>query len=112
MNNKLNIDRIFSANIVHSLRKDMTLKKIGELIGQSESYISLVNKAKRSFTLKHLLTLESALGKPLPLIMLQSLMEAKKEDAVNLSESAQNNLQEHYNDLCEIFNKSYNIWQE
>lgn len=65
----------FSADIVQFLRQDLgyTLKKIGELIGLSESYISRVRKGERSFTVKHLVRLEKTLKKPLPLLLIEAI---------------------------------------
>lgn len=65
-----------SAKIIRQLQQDgMTLKQIGELIGRSESFISLVGKGKRSLTINRLLAIEKALGKPLPLMILEASKE-------------------------------------
>ncbi|MBW8014661.1 MAG: helix-turn-helix transcriptional regulator [Planctomycetes bacterium] len=68
-------DRIVSRNIVRAIRRGadkMTYKKIGEMIGCSESYISRVANGERAFTLEHLTLLEKKLNKPLPLLLLEA----------------------------------------
>ena len=68
-----------SSDIVKYLQQNSrTLKQIGKLAGLSESFISRVGKGERSFTIKHLLKLEKAVGQPLPLL----LIEATKEDSL------------------------------
>jgi transcriptional regulator with XRE-family HTH domain len=51
----------------------MTLKQIGASMGVSESFISLVKKGARSFTIARLTRLEQSLNKPLPLIFLAAI---------------------------------------
>jgi transcriptional regulator with XRE-family HTH domain len=68
-------DRIVSRNIIRAIRKGankMTYKKIGEMIGCSESYISRVANGERAFTLEHLTLLEKKLNKPVPLLLLEA----------------------------------------
>lgn len=68
-------DRIVSRNIVRAIRSNddkMTYKKIGEMIGCSESYISRVASGERAFTLEHLTLLEKKLNKPVPLLLLEA----------------------------------------
>lgn len=62
-----------SAHIVRHLRdQGMTLKEIGALMGVKESFVSRVRHRQRSFTLDHLTKLETALGKPLPAILVHA----------------------------------------
>lgn len=87
----------FSSDIVNCLRnKGKTLKEIGQLIGRGESFISLVANGKRNFTINHLLALEKAIGKPLPLLIL----EASKD-------SLSANMKSQYEDLKKIFESSW-----
>lgn len=68
-------DRVVSSNIIRAIRggqKKMTYKKIGEMIGCSESFISRVSHGERAFTLEHLTLLEKKLNKPMPLLLLES----------------------------------------
>jgi len=50
----------------------MTLREIGELMGLKESFISRVRKGERSFTLQRLQKLETSLGKPLTMILIEA----------------------------------------
>jgi hypothetical protein len=69
-----------SHDIVRHLQSQgKTLKEIGELMGGlSESFISRVLHKQRSFTLRHLSALETALSKPYPII----IIEATRVDSV------------------------------
>lgn len=66
-----NVYPTVSYDIVRYLQSEgKTLKEIGILMGGlSESFISRVLHKQRSFTLRHLSTLERTLQKPLPLII-------------------------------------------
>lgn len=71
-----------SSEIVKYLQaQGLTLKKIGEMLGLSESFISRVRRKQRSFTLDHLVKLEQATGRALPII----LLEATEPDSVPVS---------------------------
>jgi len=62
-----------SYDVVRYLQKqNMTLKEIGKLMGLGESFISRVLHKQRSFTLRDLSRLENAIGKPLPMILLEA----------------------------------------
>jgi transcriptional regulator with XRE-family HTH domain len=62
-----------SSDIVKYLQEQgLTLRKVGELLGLSESFISRVRKKQRSFTLDHLVKLEQATGRALPVILLEA----------------------------------------
>jgi transcriptional regulator with XRE-family HTH domain len=62
-----------SSAIVRYLRaQGHTLREIGQMLGLSESFISRVSKRQRSFTLDHLVKLEAAVGKALPMIILEA----------------------------------------
>lgn len=68
-----------SYDIVRYLqRQNLTLKEIGMMMGLGESFISRVLHKQRSFTLRDLSRLENAIGKPLPII----LMEATETNSV------------------------------
>lgn len=62
----------FSSDIVKCLRTEKTLKEIGQMIGCTESFMSLVANGKRNFTVDHLIALEKAIDKPLPLLILEA----------------------------------------
>jgi transcriptional regulator with XRE-family HTH domain len=63
----------FSSDIAKCLRDEKrTLKDIGQMIGCSESFMSLVARGKRNFTVDHLIALEKAIDKPLPLLILEA----------------------------------------
>lgn len=73
------IEANLSADLVKYLQsQDMILRQIGDAVGLSESFISRVAHKKRSLTIEHLLRLQEALGKPLPLL----LLEATSQDSV------------------------------
>jgi transcriptional regulator with XRE-family HTH domain len=73
------IEANLSADLVTYLQaQGMTLRQIGAAAGLSESFISRVAHKKRSLTIEHLLRLQEALGKPLPLL----LLEATSQDSV------------------------------
>jgi transcriptional regulator with XRE-family HTH domain len=62
-----------SSDIVKYLQEQgLTLRKVGELLGLSESFISRVRKKQRSFTLDHLVRLEQATGRALPVILFEA----------------------------------------
>ena len=62
-----------SSDIVKYLQQQgLTLRKVGDLLGLSESFISRVRKKQRSFTLEHLVKLERATGRALPVILLEA----------------------------------------
>jgi transcriptional regulator with XRE-family HTH domain len=71
---KAHINSFLSRNIVTTIHQQQgrTYKMIGDMIGCGESYISRVANGKRAFTLKHLAALEKKLGKPMPLLILES----------------------------------------
>ena len=50
-----------------------TLKKIGEAIDCGESFVCMVGKGQRSFTLDHLARLEKKLGEPVAILLLKSI---------------------------------------
>ncbi len=56
-----------------------TLKKIGEAVGCGESFVSMVGRGRRSFTLDHLTMLEKKLGVPVAILLLRSI-DPKKLD--------------------------------
>ncbi len=73
------VEANLSADLVKYLQlQGMTLRQIGETIGLSESFISRVAHKKRSLTIEHLLRLQEATDKPLPLL----LLEATSQDSV------------------------------
>jgi transcriptional regulator with XRE-family HTH domain len=73
------IEANLSADLVRHLQSEgMTLRRIGESMGLSESFVSRVAAKKRSLTIEHLLRLQDATGKPLPLL----LLEATSQDSV------------------------------
>lgn len=93
-----NTSRAFSAKVVSYLRKTRSLKEIGELTGCTESFISLVGSGKRSFTIDHLLAIETSLAKPLPLLILESL-----------EGSVSKKIKSQYDKLRSIYEKSYKL---
>ena len=80
--NRKEVSETLSAGIIQMLRQEgKTLKAIGELMGLSESAISLVNKGKRNLTIDRLQLLEKNLNRPLPKILLQTIdLEAVPPD--------------------------------
>jgi len=73
------IEANLSADLVKYLQSQgMTLRQIADTMGLSESFISRVAHKKRSFTIEHLLRLQEAIDKPLPLL----LLEATSQDSV------------------------------
>lgn len=69
-----------SEDVIRLLRgKGMTLKEIGKMIGCSESFISMAGRGQRSLTIDHLTMLEKKLGKPLAILLLESV-DPKKVD--------------------------------
>jgi hypothetical protein len=90
--------RSFSSDVVRYLRRSKTLKEIGKLIGRGESFISLVGKGERSFTIEHLIALEKSLEKPLPLLILEATQESVPED-----------MKPQYKALKKIIKKSGNM---
>ncbi len=73
------IEANLSADLVRCLQSQgMTLQQIADTMGLSESFISRVANKKRSLTIEHLLRLQEAVDKPLPLL----LLEATSQDSV------------------------------
>jgi transcriptional regulator with XRE-family HTH domain len=73
------IEANLSADLVQYLQgQGMTLRQIADAIGLSESFISRVANKQRSLTIEHLLRLQEAIDKPLPLL----LLEATSQDSV------------------------------
>jgi transcriptional regulator with XRE-family HTH domain len=73
------IEANLSADLVKYLQSQgMTLRQIADTMGLSESFISRVANKKRSLTIEHLLRLQEAIDKPLPLL----LLEATSQDSV------------------------------
>lgn len=64
--------------VKHLQSQGMTLRQIADTMGLSESFISRVAHKKRSLTIEHLLRLQEAIDKPLPLL----LLEATSQDSV------------------------------
>ena len=79
--NKTEGTEYVSRDIVRLLKDQhgWTLKKIGEAINCGESFISMVGRGKRSFTLDHLTMLEKKLGEPVAILLLKSI-DPKKVD--------------------------------
>jgi transcriptional regulator with XRE-family HTH domain len=70
-----------SSDIVRYLQEQgLTLRKVGDLLGLSESFISRVRKKQRSFTLDHLVRLEQATGRALPVILLEATQPSSVPD--------------------------------
>lgn len=70
-----------SSDIVKYLQQQgLTLRKVGDLLGLSESFISRVRKKQRSFTLDHLVRLEQATGRALPVILLEATQPSSVPD--------------------------------
>ena len=69
-----------SASIVQYLKKQrkMKLREIKELTGLSESYLSRISRGERNFRLDHLVSLERALGKPLPILLIEASYPSAK----------------------------------
>jgi len=91
--------RTFSSDVIVYLKKSKTLREIGALIGRSESFVSLVSKGKRSLTIEHLIALEHALGKSLPLLMLEVS-----------AESLSRRDRQQYEALRQILEKAEHLW--
>jgi transcriptional regulator with XRE-family HTH domain len=73
------IDANLSADLVKYLQSQgMTLRQIADTMGLSESFVRRVAHKKRSLTMEHLLRLQDAIDKPLPLL----LLEATSQDSV------------------------------
>ena len=73
------IEANLSADLVKYLQSQvMTLRQIADSMGLSESFVSRVANKKRSLTIEHLLRLQEAVDKPLPLL----LLEATSQDSV------------------------------
>jgi transcriptional regulator with XRE-family HTH domain len=73
------IEANLSADLVKYLQaQGMTLRQIADTMGLSESFISRVARKKRGLTIEHLLRLQEAIDKPLPLL----LLEATSQDSV------------------------------
>jgi transcriptional regulator with XRE-family HTH domain len=54
------------------LKRGMTLTAIAESIGVTKSFLSRVKSRTRSLTVDHLMALESALGEPLPALLVEA----------------------------------------
>jgi transcriptional regulator with XRE-family HTH domain len=66
------IETTLSADLVKYLQaQGMTLRRIADAIGLSESFLSRVANKQRSLTIEHLLRLQEAIDKPLPLLLLE-----------------------------------------
>ena len=73
------IEANLSADLVKYLQSQgMTLRQIADTMGLSESFVSRVAHKKRSLTIEHLLRLQEAIDKPLPLL----LLDATSQDSV------------------------------
>ena len=73
------IEANLSVDLVAYLQSQgMTLRQIADTMGLSESVISREARKKRSLTIEHLLRLQEAIDKPLPLL----LLEATSQDSV------------------------------
>lgn len=73
------VEANLSADLVKYLQSQgMTLRRIADTMGLSESFISRVAHKRRSLTIEHLLRLQEATDKPLPLL----LLEATSQDSV------------------------------
>ncbi len=67
------IEANLSADLVKHLQsRGMTLRQIADSMGLSESFISRVAHKKRSLTIEHLLRLQEAIDRPLPLLLLEA----------------------------------------
>ncbi len=67
------IEANLSADLVKHLRSQgMTLRQIADAMGLSESSVNRVINKKRGLTIQHLLRLQDAIGKPLPLLLLEA----------------------------------------
>lgn len=64
------------------------LRDIADLLDVSESYISRVARGEREFTLRHLNRLELALGKPVPLMLLEAMRKDIDPDFLPAYEEA------------------------
>lgn len=76
--NKLDGTEHVSRDIVRLLKDPngpygWTLKKIGEAVGCGESFVSMVGRGRRSFTLDHLTMLEKKLDMPVAILLLKSI---------------------------------------
>jgi len=77
------VEANLSADLVRHLQSQgMTLRRIGESMGLSESFISRVAHRKRSLTIEHLLRLQEATGTPLPLLLLEAVTQDSVPEAL------------------------------
>lgn len=91
------IDATVSAAIVEQLqKKGMTLKRIGDLMGLSESTVCRIKNRERSLTIFRLRKLESKLRVPIPVLLL---------DSIDIS-SVPKDLKPHYKELRKILSQS------
>lgn len=92
--------RSLSTLLIDSLRgQGMTMREIGELIGVSESYISRVASGENNLTIDHLVALERALRRPLPLLLLEACRNQNVPAA----------LKSHYDRLIAVLSESGDI---
>lgn len=89
--------RSLSALLVDNLRgQGKTLREIGEHIGVSESFMSRVANGENNLTIDHLVALERALRRPLPLL----LLDACRQNGVPAG------LRDHYERLVAVLSES------
>ena len=67
------VSSALSSDVIELLvNRGMTLTSIATTIGVSKSFLSRVKAGSRSLTIDHLVALESSLGEPLPLLLMQA----------------------------------------
>ena len=67
------VSSAISADVVEFLiKRGMTLTSIAQAIGVTKSFLSRVKSRTRSLTIDHLVAIESVIGEPLPLLLLQA----------------------------------------
>lgn len=67
------VSSALSGDVIDMLcKRGMTLTEISKTIGASKSFVSRVKSRSRSLTIDHLVALESAIGEPLPLLLLRA----------------------------------------
>jgi transcriptional regulator with XRE-family HTH domain len=70
---KCSVSSAISIGVVELLlKRSMTLTSIAEAIGVTKSFLSRVKARTRSLTIDHLVTIESVVGEPLPLLLLHA----------------------------------------
>jgi transcriptional regulator with XRE-family HTH domain len=86
---KRTVSASFSSDIVNYLiDRDYSITEIARLLNVSKSFLSRVKSRERSFTVDHLLILERALKRPLPLLLLETIpREEIPDDLVELYEA-------------------------